>query len=390
MSESPGSEHYPHEVDPAGRDLRAYTDQLRADHDVVHNVLDEWVLLRHRDVVAAATDPVTFSSAVSRYLQVPNGLDGLEHAAMRAALDPFMSAEALAPLRQPLAQAAQELLRSLPEAVDAIDVGTRFAVRAQSLWLGWPAELEPQLVAWVARNHDAARSPQHADRVAVAAEFDAIIATLISQRREGEAPADVTTALLRTDVGGRALTDAEVTSILRNWTGGDLGSIALCVGVIAHGLATDPGLQSRLRSGVSDAEFDAVIDELLRADDPFISNRRVTTCPVSIGGVDIPAGAKVKLHWTSANRDGDVHGDPDAIDAERDPGLNLVYGIGPHACPGRELATMELRIAVAALVDAATFELDPRNPPVREVAPVGGWASVPLLLHKGLAEGRNR
>ena len=76
--------------------------------------------------------------------------------------------------------------------------------------------------------------------------------------------------------------------MLRNWTGGDLGSIALCVGVILHYLATNEALQDRLRSGVSDAELDATIDEILRIDDPFLSNRRITTCPVEVAGVRIP------------------------------------------------------------------------------------------------------
>lgn len=374
-------EHYPREVDPGGQDLRAYTDKLRSTHTVVYNVLDEWVLLRHDDVVRAATDPTTFSSAVSRYLQVPNGLDGAEHTAMRKALDPFLSTEALASLQQPLENLAHEWAYSLPVKVDAVTIGAQFAVRAQSLWLGWPSELEPELITWVERNHDAARSPDHAERVAVAAQFDAIITRLLAKRRDEDAPNDLTTQLLHTKVDGRTLTDAEVTSVLRNWTGGDLGSIALCIGVLAYTLATHVNLQRRLRAGVSDAEFNGVIDEILRADNPFTSNRRITTCPVHIGGTDIPAGAKVKLHWTSANRDAAVFGDPDQLDFDRDPSTNLVYGIGPHACPGRALSTMELRIAMRALLASTHWiELDPEQPPVREVSPVGGWSSVPLQL----------
>lgn len=383
-SSNPGNysfEHYPRDVDPGGRDLRAYTDELRLKNTVVRNVLDEWVLLHHADVVSAAMNPDIFSSAVSRYLQVPNGLDGKRHKAMRAALDPFMSAEALTSLVQPLTDLAGRWVKSLPTNIDAVTVGAQFAVQAQSLWLGWSPELEPELIAWVSRNHAAARSPNHAARVAVAEEFDAIIARLLAERRGADAPDDLTTRLLHTQVDGQVLNDIEVTSILRNWTGGDLGSIALCVGVLAYTLSTHADLQSKLRAGVSDDEFDFIIDEILRADNPFTSNRRLTTCPVHIGGVDIPAGAKVKLHWTSANRDAAVFGDPDQLDFTRDPAKNLVYGVGVHACPGRALATMELRIAMRALLAGTHWvELDPQQLPVREVSPVGGWSSVPLQL----------
>lgn len=60
-------------------DLRALTDNLRRAHDVIKSDAGEWVLLRHADVVAAALDDKRFSSQVSRFLQVPNGLYGAEH-----------------------------------------------------------------------------------------------------------------------------------------------------------------------------------------------------------------------------------------------------------------------------------------------------------------------
>ena len=138
-----------------------------------------------------------------------------------------------------------------------------------------------------------------------------------------------------TEVNGRRLSDAEIVSVLRNWTGGDLGSIAQCVGVLVHHLAAHPQLQDRLRADVADAELDAVLDEILRIDDPFVSNRRVTTCPLTIAGVALPAAARVKLNWTSANRDEAVFGDPNALDPRANAERNLVYGIGRHACPGR-------------------------------------------------------
>ena len=45
------------------------------------------------------------------------------------------------------------------------------------------------------------------------------------------------------------------------------------------------------------------------------------------------------------------------------------------------LATLELSIAIRALLaGTATITLDPDRPAEREVAPVGGWAHVPVLL----------
>ncbi len=382
------TDHMPDDVSAAGRDLRAFSDQLRPRHAVVRNDRGEWVLLRHALVTQAARDDVRFSSAVSRHLHVPNGIDGARHTAYRDALDGFLAAHALAPFHARFRRVADELAAALPTGtgIDAVSaIGVRFAVRAQCAWLGWPASLEDRLVAWVAENHAAARSGDRDRTRRVADAFDAIIHSVLEPRRAAaRGPGDggdVTTRLMRTRLDGRRLDDAEIVSVLRNWTGGDLGSIAQCVGVLLHFLATRPELQDRLRRGMDDARFDATIDEILRIDDPFVSNRRVATCPVSIGGVDLPAGARVTLNWTSANRDEAVFGDPDAFDPQRNAPHNLVYGTGRHACPGRLLATLELRIALQALLAAtSSITLDPALPAARAIAPVGGWASVAVVL----------
>ncbi|TVO65904.1 cytochrome P450 [Denitromonas ohlonensis] len=378
------TDHMPDDLSAAGRDLRAYTDELRPKHPVVRNVADEWVLLRHADVAAAALDHERFSSAVSRYLQVPNGLDGDEHARYREVIERYLTHDALVPFVPVFKRVAAQLVVDLPRGVvlDAVsDIGAVFAVRAQCEWLGWPAELEPRLLTWMQENHAATRSGDRAWTSDVAEQFDEIIRSVIQPRRAAQvdAPDDVTTRLCRETVDGRLLTETELVSILRNWTGGDLGSIALCVGVIVAQVAEQPGLAARLRTA-SDAEVDAIIDEMLRIDDPFVSNRRVTTCPVRIGGVEIPSGARVKLNWTSANRDETVF-DNNRFDPQRNAAANLVYGIGKHVCPGRLLATWELRIALQALLASVnTIEPAPDQSPEREVAPVGGYHRVPVVL----------
>jgi cytochrome P450 len=380
------TEHIPDDVSPAGRDLREYTDELRPKHPVVRNDRGEWVLLRHDLVRRAALDHTGFSSAVSRFLQVPNGLDGSEHTTFRRALDPFLSPAALVPYQADFELIADDLAASLPRgaSVEAVrEIGATFAVRAQSAWLNWPLEVESRLLDWIEENHSATRSGELARTARVAEEFDNILRSVLAARRpDSTGPSDVTGQLLRVEVHGRRLTDAEIMSVLRNWTGGDLGSIALCVGVLVHHLASRLELQSRLRDGVPDNEMDLIIDEVLRLDDPFVTNRRVTTCPVDLGGIQLPEGARVKLNWTSANRDAAVFGDPEAFDPAGHAADNLVYGIGKHACPGRLLATVELRVAVRALLaGAATITLDPDAAAQREVAPVGGWARVPVVLH---------
>lgn len=223
---------------------------------MVRNDRGEWVLLRHDLVRRSALDDTSFSSAVSRFPQVPNGLDGPEHTAFRAALDPFLSPAALAPYQADFERIAIELVTTLPRgaSMEAVrEVGAAFAVRAQSAWLGWAPELEGRLLDWIEDNHAATRSGEVARTAQVAEEFDDIIRSVLTERRDADPPTDVTGELLWVEVRGRRLTHAEIMSVLRNWTGGDLGSIALCAGVLVHHLASRPALQSRLRRGVPDA-----------------------------------------------------------------------------------------------------------------------------------------
>ncbi len=63
---------------------------------------------------------------------------------------------------------------------------------------------------------------------------------------------------------------------------------------------------------------------------------------------------------------------------------NLVYGVGLQACPGRRLATMELVVAVQALMQATPgVEHAPDAAPERETYPLGGWHRVPVRLRAG-------
>ena len=341
----------------------------------------------HPEVVDVVTSAATFSSGVSRFLQVPNGLDGAQHAMFRAVIDRFFTHEALAVLEPRLRSVARRLVAKLPrgEATDVVGgLGTRYAVQAMLPWLGWDPGLEEELVTWVADNATATRSGELERTRTVAERFDEIIVRVIEPRLErlDSAARDVTDQLLREQVQGRNLSRAELVSILRNWTGGDLGSLALCVGVIMHQLAASPGICKQVRDRLGDDEaLDRAIDELLRIDDPFVSNRRVALHGARLAGKDIGAGQRIVVDWTRANRDPRVFMDPDAFNPEENAPNNLVYGRGPHVCPGRGLATLELRILLEELLpvfSSIDLPVTPRG--VRAEFPLGGWATCPVIF----------
>jgi cytochrome P450 len=67
------------------------------------------------------------------------------------------------------------------------------------------------------------------------------------------------------------------------------------------------------------AALAAAAEEILRIDDPFVSNRRVATRTVSLGGEEITEDEQVLLNWTAANRDPLMFGDPDHYDPRATP-----------------------------------------------------------------------
>ena len=69
--------------------------------------------------------------------------------------------------------------------------------------------------------------------------------------------------------------------------------------------------------------------------------RRLTTRPVTLGGVDLPEGAKLFLWLAAAGRDPAVFHDPDHFDLTGATPTSTAFGRGLHYCLGASLAELE-------------------------------------------------
>jgi cytochrome P450 len=384
MTTSPHSDWDPRAPSVLGNQIAAY-DELRPRCPVAHSELLGWSVLRHGDVVQVLDDPETFSNAVSERLTVPNGMDGAEHTEFRRVNDSYFTAdlmEAFEPTcRHIAARLVDDFPRDSPSDLMA-EVAEVFALRAQSAFLGWPAELEEPLRRWTGKNRAATLAQDRPAMAAIAVEFDGFIRHVLTTRREAgdAAPPDLTTRLLGERVWDRPMTDDELVSLLRNWTVGELSTISASVGILAHYLAAHPAIQQRLRD--TPALIGKANDEILRLHAPLIANRRVTTQPVDLGGRHLDAGDRVTVIWASANRDETVFGDADEFRLDRDPAANLLYGRGVHICPGAPLARLELRVLVEELLARTdSLTLDPATTPSRAHYPGSGFADLSLVVH---------
>lgn len=400
------------DADPLSEDAHSVPEQVTPPDAAVESTPGEcpvvrladgtWAVRGHADVLRVAQTPEIFSSAARSHLHVPNGMDGDEHRRFRAVIDEHLDDSRILPLAPMVTEVAEHAAAELVARTSAADIlhefGRLVAVRVQSRWLGWSAELEDELLGWIDDNFAATRSGDASRNAAVADHFDQIVHGILSGRRELRAagqqlPDDPTTALLDQQVedpqapgGSRLLTDPELVSTLRNWTAGDLGSIASSIGVVVHHVAAEPQRQEQLRA-LSHREvdhleeLDAAVDEMLRIDNPFPFNKRVTVQGTQLAGYALAEQTPVFINWTAANRDERVFGDPDAYRPAENRAANIVYGAGPHICPGRVLSTLQIRGALAALLRATTsITLDPGRTPVREAFPSRGFETVPVLL----------
>ena len=365
-------------------DQRAAYDEMRERCPVAYSDYLGWSLFRHEDVLRVLNDPDTFSNAVSKHLSVPDGMDPPEHTEYRRIIEPYFRPESMAIFEPKIRKIAANLVESLLKHGD-IELVSQFAhlfsVQVQCAFLGWPESMHEPLRLWTQKNHNATFAEDKGAMAVIAREFEGYVEQMLQVRRAAGALAndDLTTSLMRQQVGTRNLKDDEIVSILRNWTVGEVGTISASVGILVHYISERVDVQQQLR--VQPSLLPDAIEEILRIYGPLVANRRITTRPVEIGGRKIGAGERISLIWVSANRDDRVFDDPETFRPNRDQAGNLLYGAGIHVCPGAPLARMEMRLVMEELLARTTrISLIPEKPPTNAIYPASGFASLSLRI----------
>ena len=145
-----------------------------------------------------------------------------------------------------------------------------------------------------------------------------------------------------------ALTHEEIASILFSLSFAGHETTNYLIGNLVRRLLED---RARWDAVVADpALIPGAVDETLRFDTSVPAWRRVTTRPVTLGGVALPEGAKLFLWLAAAGRDPAVFPEPDRFDPRReDAHHHLAFGKGIHYCAGASLGKLEARLALEGL-----------------------------------------
>ncbi|OKK16127.1 cytochrome [Streptomyces sp. CB00455] len=145
------------------------------------------------------------------------------------------------------------------------------------------------------------------------------------------------------------LTDEELKgiSLILLAAGFDTTANMLSLGTFA--LLQNPAQLAALRA--DPALIDGAVEELLRYLSVAKSFMRTALVDVEVGGQTIKAGTTVVLSYHTANHDTERFTDPHVLDLHRQDGGHLAFGHGIHLCLGHQLARIEMRLALSALID---------------------------------------
>ncbi len=180
-------------------------------------------------------------------------------------------------------------------------------------------------------------------------EFTAYLKVLVAQRRRhpGDPETDVLTRLLHGDAEGQ-LSEAELLHNCIFLLNAGHETTTNLIGNGVHSLLQHPAQLQRLQH--EPALMASAVEELLRFEGPIQLNNRRLTQPTELPSGQLPAGTFVTLAIGAANRDPEVFTNPDQLDVARKPNNHLSFGQGAHACSGMNVARLEARIALAALL----------------------------------------
>jgi hypothetical protein len=173
--------------------------------------------------------------------------------------------------------------------------------------------------------------------------------TGVIQARRRQPGEDMVSDLLRSEMEGRALTDDEILSFLFLLLPAGMETTTQLLGNCIIHLAQRPDHLERARADL--AHVPRFIEEVLRYESPTQTSFRLATQDVELAGTKIPAGTLVLGLLASANRDERVFERPDEFLPGREKGnQHLAFGYGIHFCLGAQLARLEARLGLEALV----------------------------------------
>ena len=351
-----------------------------------------WACARHAEAQAVLSDWETFSSAAgvgiddfrrTKPWRPPSLIleaDPPLHTRSRTVMNRALSAKAMAGLRASFHEAAESLADKLVARgrVDAVkDVAEAYPLSVFPKAVGLGADGLENLLPYGAMVFNGF-GPRNAHFNAAMAAAAKVVPYITGQCARDKLSPDGLGAIIWAAVDTGEITAEEAPLLVRSLLSAGLDTTVVGIGNALYAFATNPQQWAALRQnrGLTRPAF----DEVLRWESPIQTFFRTTTRPVDLGGVEVPADAKILLFLGSANRDPRKWDDPERFDVTRRATGHVAFGAGIHLCVGQMLARLETEMIFAALA-ARVARMDIVGEPRRKLSnSLRQFASLPIAL----------
>lgn len=231
-------------------------------------------------------------------------------------------------------------------------------------------------------------------------QMDALLFDEIATRRRADRGDDILSMLLEaTYEDGSTMDDAAVRDELVTLLFAGHETTQISMAWALYLLHRDPALLGRLRDELDTLDgtpaaladhqlLDAVVQETLRIDPIVPDVLRTLTVPMTLGDLQLPAGAHVAPLAIRIHHDPELYPDPGAFRPERflerryRPWEFLPFGGGTRRCVGAALATYEMKIVLGTLLREVILQPDGADRMVRRTVTLAPKHGVPMRFQQ--------
>jgi cytochrome P450 len=368
------------EQDPqlAWRRLRETADLVWSPYHDGH-----WIALSADLLETLYKDPVTFSSRYGNVPRDPDGLkliplqaDGALHTSSRQMFDAWFKPSTLEPSRKQARELSIQLIEGFLQNGRCEFISEFAQILPLVIFLtlvDLPLADRERLHTLVERMVRGSDDPVEREQITKAL-TDYLTGWLELRRREpGD---DILSRVVHGELLGQPVSHEQSLSIGVLLLLGGLDTVASMMGFVMRHLASHP--EHRRWIANNPQRIAGAVEELMRRHG-VASNMRMATRDVVLDGVTIRAGDCISTPTAAHGLDERRFANPAEVDFERKPQTTLVFGAGPHRCPGMNLARLEIRIMIEEwLARIPEFEIDPDVEIIQKAGPVNGMSQLGL------------
>jgi cytochrome P450 len=306
------------------------------------------------------------------------GYDGPEHARLRRMLAGAFTVRRLRDMQPWIEKIVAERLDAMQESGPEVDLVQAYALPIPSLviceLLGVPYSDRADFQHRSRILLDATRTEQ--EQFANYAAMHAYMAGLVARLRTE--PGDGVLGEVISKYGDE-ITDEELVGFgnLLLIAGHETTSNVIALSVLA--LLRNPDQLAAVRDDPAVAT--SAIEELLRYLSTVTYLDRRATTDLDVNGHRIAAGEWLSLSVMAADHDPDLVGANAGLDVHRKPLPHLAFGFGVHQCLGQQLARIELKVALPAVLrrfPALRLAVPFEQIEFRTFSPIHGITSLPV------------